>query len=155
MIDIIVDDDLEAEYRPPVAIEAAVNAAMTVAGFEHAQPDLCIRFASDAEVHALNRDWRGKDRVTDVLSFPLQEPDAIDPAMPLGDIALAVPFIQQEADRLSLPADDHCLHLIVHAVLHLLGYDHIDDDDAAEMQPLEREAMRLLDLHDPYPEEYS
>ncbi|MDQ6983008.1 MAG: rRNA maturation RNase YbeY, partial [Mariprofundus sp.] len=95
--------------------------------------------------------WRDRDKVTDVLSFPMQE-TPYDFSESLGDIALAVPFIIQEADRLDLSARDHYLHLIIHATLHLLGSDHIENRDAASMQAMEREAMRRMKLHHPYPE---
>jgi len=151
-MDIIVDGGIEADFTPPAGIEAAVTAACSVAGFD-TPPMLCIRFAGDAEVRELNSQWRGLDCVTDVLSFPMQDDsDAIDPNQSLGDIALAVPFVLDEAQRLELPQADHIVHLIVHATLHLLGYDHIDDEEAAQMQQLERQAMQQLGLHDPYPE---
>jgi len=150
MIDIIVDDELEGDYSPPLAIQAAVVEACRVAGFSHDDPELCIRFTSDHEIRALNREWRDKDKVTDVLSFPMQDGPEFLADLPLGDIALAVPFIEEEAKRLALPADAHCLHLIIHATLHLLGYDHIDDADAGRMQQLESQAMAQLGLHNPY-----
>jgi probable rRNA maturation factor len=159
MIDLLIDADAggveagdEEPFEPPQRVAEAVRAALAAAGFGVAEPDLCVRFASDAAVHELNRQWRGKDRVTDVLSFPMQEPP-VDPAQPLGDIALAVPFVRAEAARLGLPFDAHLLHLVVHATLHLIGYDHADDDEAARMQALERCAMRRLGLHEPYPDE--
>jgi probable rRNA maturation factor len=112
---------------------------------------LCIRFSDDETVHALNREWRKKDSVTDVLSFPMQDGDEPEADESLGDIILATPFTTKEAARLSLPVTDHMLHLIVHATLHLLGYDHIDDEDAKIMHKHERAAMNKLGLHDPYP----
>ncbi|ATX78652.1 putative rRNA maturation factor [Mariprofundus aestuarium] len=151
MIDVVVDDDLEGIFTPPDHIEEAVLAACQVSGYSGQEPELCIRFASDDEVRQLNATWRNKDKVTDVLSFPEQVAPDFDFEDSLGDIALAVPFIADEAGRLGLPQQDHALHLIVHSTLHLLGFDHIDDSDADEMQELEREAMRLLGLHDPYP----
>jgi len=151
VIDVIVDEDLEGSFTAPDHIESAVMAACEIATLAGVKPELCIRFATDDEVHKLNRQWRDKDKVTDVLSFPMQQGMEIDFEQPLGDIALAVPFIRQEATRLNLPYSAHTLHLIIHATLHLLGYDHIDDDDAVEMQALERQAMAKLGLHDPYP----
>lgn len=151
-LDIIVDDELAGDFTPPENIAAAVQAACSVAGFQ-AEPMLCIRFAGDAEVRELNSQWRGLDRVTDVLSFPMQDDGAsIDSNESLGDIALALPFVQQEAGRLGLSPAAHIMHLVVHATLHLLGYDHIDDKEALQMQQLERQAMQQLGLHDPYPE---
>lgn len=152
MIDIIVDDGVDMARMPEAAraIEAA-RAAFDQDG--HAgEPQLCIRFADDAAVRELNRDWRGKDKVTDVLSFPMQE-GKVDAAAHLGDIALAVPFVEREAARLAIDPADHALHLIVHGVLHLMGHDHEADREAAEMQALERRTMAGLGLHDPYPDE--
>lgn len=152
MIDVMVDEDIEGDFTPPETIAAAVMAACRVAAFEEGEPELCVRFASDVEIRELNGQWRDKDSVTDVLSFPMQEPDEIDFDESLGDIALAIPFVLREAERLELPAEAHILHLVVHATLHLLGFDHIDDDEALEMQQLERQTMQALGLHDPYPE---
>ena len=148
MIDIVVDDDISFDL--PDHIEAAVLAACNSAGFKAIKPSICVRFASDQSVRSLNQQWRQQDKVTDVLSFPMQEAP-FDLSQPLGDVVLAVPFIAQEAARLQLPAADHCLHLIIHATLHLLGFDHIDDDEASRMQALEQMAMRRMGLHDPYP----
>ncbi len=154
MIDIIVDEDIDEPPQLPGhdAIEGAVTTTLAAAGLNARDPDLCIRFAADAEVRRLNRQWRGQDRVTDVLSFPLQDGPEYDPGEPLGDIVLAVPFILSEAERLGLPAADHALHLIVHACLHLLGHDHAEDTEAERMQALENAIMQRLGLHSPYPD---
>jgi len=153
-VDIIIDADVEG-FEPPQRIDEAVRVACAVAGNitgeTIAVPHVCIRFAADAEIQALNRQWRDKDSVTDVLSFPMQEAP-FDAAESLGDIALAVAFVGQEAARLERPLAAHCLHLIIHATLHLLGFDHIDDAEAMQMQQLEKEAMQRMGLHDPYPD---
>jgi probable rRNA maturation factor len=150
VIEILVDEGVDMARMPGAArASAAAQAAFALAGGT-GEPSLCVRFAPDAAVQALNRDWRHKDKVTDVLSFPIQDGE-IDATADLGDIALAVPFVEREAARLALPVADHALHLIVHGVLHLMGYDHEDDAEAAEMQALERRAMAGLGLHDPYP----
>ena len=151
MLEIIIDENIEADFTLPEGIEQAVLAACDVAGFPHVEPELCIRFASDDAVQALNSAWRQKPCVTDVLSFPMQEGE-VQFSQPLGDIALAVPFVLQEAARLERHPSAHQLHLVIHAVLHLLGYDHINDDDALKMQALEQRAMAALGLHDPYSE---
>jgi len=151
MIDVVVDEEIDARFIPPTGIQAAIGRVCFVAGVT-GEPSLCIRFAPDEAVRQLNSHWRGRDCVTDVLSFPMQEVDALDLVRSLGDIALALPFIQHEAERLQLPEADHTLHLIVHATLHLLGYDHIVDAEAEQMQQLERQIMLQLGLHDPYPE---
>jgi probable rRNA maturation factor len=153
VIEVMVDESLSGEEPPDCeAVRVAVSAALEAADVD-GQSTLCVRFSDDETVRGLNRDWRGKDRVTDVLSFPMQDgPDyCFDES--LGDIVLAWPFVQLEAERLGLRAADHALHLIVHGVLHLLGHDHLDDDEAARMQQLESRAMRVLRLHDPYARE--
>jgi len=156
MIDLLIDEGVDEEPLPSTtAVQQAVITACRAAGLDTDTPDICIRFAPDTEVQELNAQWRGKDKVTDVLSFPQQEGPVFDPSQPLGDIILAVPFVIQEADRLGLPPIDHALHLVVHGTLHLLGHDHILDADADAMQQLERDVMRQLKLHDPYPDEAS
>jgi len=168
MIDVMVDDDLadivlpdtvlgrdgergDQVFVPPKGITAAVQTACAVAGFApSAELTVCIRFSTDETIQALNRQWRDIDAVTDVLSFPMQVPP-FDLTESLGDIALAVPFVRQESNRLGLPMDAHALHLIVHSTLHLLGFDHIGDDDTVRMQSLEIQAMHRMRLHHPYP----
>ena len=156
MIDILVDDSVDDGDDGPLPPEALIQRAVTTAclegGFSQT-PSLCIRFSDDATVHDLNHQWRDKDAVTDVLSFPMQEEGELDADESLGDIILATPFTIKEAARLSLPVTDHMLHLIIHATLHLLGYDHIDDEDAKVMHKHERAAMNSMGLHDPYPDE--
>jgi len=156
MIDVIIDEGIAGDIEEPLPDEQsicrAVQAACHEAGFTHA-PSLCIRFSDDATVQVLNREWRNRDSVTDVLSFPMQEEGDFHADESLGDIILATPFTIAEANRLSLPPTDHMLHLIIHATLHLLGYDHIDDKDAEIMHTCERAAMKQLGLHDPYPDE--
>ena len=152
MIDILVDDDVDMARMPDAPqVERAARTGFRLAGGT-GEPVLRIRFAGDAAVRTLNRDWRGKDKVTDVLSFPMQADD-IESDGDLGDIALAVAFVEQEAARLTLDPAHHALHLIVHGVLHLMGHDHEDDAEAARMQALERRAMAALGMHDPYMQE--
>jgi probable rRNA maturation factor len=151
VIEIIIDADANHAGIPAMpGIEQAVLAACSEAGFPDC-PELCVRFAADETIRTLNRQWRGLDEVTDVLSFPMQEGPDYDFNMPLGDIALAVQFIHQEAILLDLRMQDHVLHLIVHAVLHLLGFDHMRDEEAKAMQKLEQRVMLCLGLHDPHP----
>jgi len=159
MIDVLVDIDVsdtnesnDAAFEPPQGIKEAVKTACAVAGFTVQEPDLCIRFTTNETIRALNRQWRNKDAVTDVLSFPMQDAP-FDLAESLGDIALSVPFIRQDANRLGVCIDAHTLHLIIHATLHLLGFDHMGDAESACMQALEIEAMQTMALHHPYPTE--
>lgn len=154
MLEILLDDDVEDNW--PQHQQWQGDVAMAVKHtFNHLalalhDAPLCIRLANDATVQQLNCDWRNKDNVTDVLSFPMQEDPSFRPDEPLGDIILAVPFVMQEAARLQLAVEAHALHLIVHGLLHLLGYDHIDDDEAQLMQQQEQQVMQMLGLHHPY-----
>jgi probable rRNA maturation factor len=120
--------------------------------------EISIRLTSDSEVHALNRQYRGKDKPTNVLSFPMVQPDLIetlanadDGEVLLGDIVLAYETCVREAADRNVPLEAHATHLIVHGVLHLLGYDHMNDAEAEAMEGIERHVMAALRLHDPYP----
>lgn len=154
-IDVIVDDDVDADLPNQQNIESAVRLTCKVATKNIVTPHVCIRFAHDNAVQELNAQWRNKDSVTDVLSFPMQEGDVYAADESLGDIILAVPFILHEAQRLQREPHAHILHLIIHGMLHLLGHDHIHDGEAHAMQSLESRIMKELHLHQPYPDEIS
>ena len=122
--------------------------------------EISLRLADDAEVHALNRQYRGKDKPTNVLSFPMVQRDLIetvtlnsdDGEVLLGDLILAFETCRDEAAERDISVADHATHLIVHGVLHLLGYDHeIGEAEAEAMEEMERSALAQLGLHDPYP----
>jgi probable rRNA maturation factor len=150
MIEVILDAGIDAAQVPGDAtVRHAVAAACMQAGISR-KVNLCVRFAGDEAIRELNRTWRGKDKATDVLSFPMQEGPDFDLAESLGDIVLSWPFVLREARRLGLGPVQHAQHLIVHGVLHLLGFVHAEDADAERMQSLEQRAMKQLGLHDPY-----
>jgi probable rRNA maturation factor len=122
--------------------------------------EISIRLTSDGEVHTLNRQYREQDKPTNVLSFPMVQPDLIDSLantdggeVLLGDIVLAYETCAREAAGRGVALEDHATHLIVHGVLHLLGYDHMADADADAMETIEHDVMATLGLHDPYPVE--
>jgi probable rRNA maturation factor len=123
-----------------------------------AMVEVSVRLTSDEEVHALNRQYRGKDKPTNVLSFPMVQPDLLqtvsrnsdDGELLLGDIVLAHGVCVAEAAEKGVSLEAHATHLIVHGVLHLLGYDHQGSAEADEMESLERGIMAQLGLHDPY-----
>ncbi len=120
------------------------------------QVEVSIKFASDEEVRAFNRDYRGKDKATNVLSFPMADPASLEAAagggeILLGDIVLAHGTCRREAEERSIATATHAAHLLVHGTLHLLGYDHeTGDEDAEMMETLERRALASLGLADPY-----
>ncbi|MFK4873199.1 rRNA maturation RNase YbeY [Novosphingobium sp. ZW T3_23] len=138
--------------------EAALEALVQVAP-ELDNPRLLasLLFTSDEEVHVLNREWRAKDKPTNVLSFPmLERADLLDlapdgPPEMLGDLALAFETCAREAAEKGVPVEHHASHLIVHGLLHLAGLDHeISDDDAEAMEALETKALALIGIADPY-----
>lgn len=128
--------------------DRAVLATLTHIGVSGAL-EVSLLLTDDAEQRALNRDHRGKDSATNVLSFP---PGFVPPAgpRPLGDISLALETVIREAAEQDTSVADHVSHLLVHGILHLLGYDHGDDEEAEEMEALEREILAGLGIADPY-----
>lgn len=153
-----------------LCLRAAGAALEAAAGRLRAGPaELSVVLADDAAVHVLNRTWRGKDAPTNVLSFPFHELNSLEendesmkikpvesvaagPPVPLllGDVILAHETVAREADAQSKPLADHVTHLVVHGVLHLLGFDHVEDLDAARMERTETEILARLGIADPY-----
>jgi probable rRNA maturation factor len=147
----------------PGLAERAVRAAAAESRFaalaRGAVPiEVSVRFTSAEEVRALNASYRGKDKPTNVLSFPMLEPEMLETLAAadrgeilLGDIVVAGGVCAAEAAAKGLPAADHAAHLLVHGMLHLLGYDHeTGDADAEEMEEVERRALAAIGITDPY-----
>jgi probable rRNA maturation factor len=151
-----VETDVSGEWDDridwPALARSAVHAA--VARSRHAglsDSEVSVKFTSDEEVRALNAAWRGKDKATNVLSFPMAEADDIASAQLLGDVVLAYGVCAAEAAAKGVPVETHAAHLVVHGTLHLLGYDHeTSDEDAEEMEETERRALAGLGIADPY-----
>ena len=120
--------------------------------------EISVRLTGDDEVRSLNAHYRGKDKATNVLSFPMVQPDLLetvsensdDGELLLGDIVLAHGVCVGEAAARGVSVEEHVTHLLVHGTLHLLGYDHQDDADAEAMEEVERSALASLGLPDPY-----
>lgn len=151
-------DPLDWEARAAEAAAAAL-ALTPWAGLADAAPlvEIAVRLTDDAEVHALNRDFRGKDKPTNVLSFPQVQADLLDTLsnsddgeILLGDIVLARETCAREAEEKGISTPDHATHLIVHGTLHLVGYDHMDDAGAQAMEALEVKALASLGIANPY-----
>ena len=119
-------------------------AAMETAG------EVSILMTNDAEMHALNKQWRGFDKPTDVLSFPSDGPEIPGEAAHLGDIAIGYETAFKDAESMGRPFEGHISHLLIHGFLHLLGYDHIEAEDAKVMEPLEVRILAGLGWPDPY-----
>ena len=114
--------------------------------------EVTIRLVDSSESHTLNHDYRGKDKPTNVLSFPFEAPPGVELDL-LGDLIICRQVVEEEAKEQNKPLNAHWAHMVVHGSLHLLGYDHIDDDEAEEMESLETEIMENMGFIDPYAEE--
>ena len=148
-------------------VEKAVDTAVRFAAIpELADPavpiSVSIKLSDNAEVHALNKEWRDKDKPTNVLSFPMLDDEELDallagtydaPEIMLGDIISAYEICVAEAKEKDIPVAHHATHLVIHGMLHLLGHDHIEDDEAELMEALEVKALASMGLHNPYTDE--
>jgi probable rRNA maturation factor len=163
MLEIALDADGEWDSSRPW--EPLARKAAEAAIAESAFPDLAVagrpveisvRLTGDEQVRELNAHWRGKDRPTNVLSFPmaetyeLQDGNVVEKELLLGDIILAHGVCEAEAAEKSVPFEEHAAHLLVHGTLHLLGYDHHDAAEAADMESREVRALARLGIADPY-----
>lgn len=110
-----------------------------------------IRLVDETESARLNTDYRGKDRPTNVLSFPFEAPPGI-PTAHLGDLVICAPLVEREAREQGKTSDAHWAHLTVHGVLHLLGYDHLEDEEAERMEAEEIRILECLGFPNPYQE---
>lgn len=113
------------------------------------QSELTIRIVDKEESHSLNHQYRGFDKPTNVLSFPFDAPPGIEVDL-LGDLVICAPIVEKEAKEQNKPQIAHWAHLVIHGTLHLLGFDHIEDEEAEEMEGLEKEIMHSLGYEDPY-----
>ena len=148
--------DVEDRLRRIAAATLGAAAAELEDGLGDGPVEVSVVLADDATLQALNRDWRGKDQPTNVLSFAALD-DEHAPRVPgapllLGDIVLAWQTTEAEARGQGIAVADHLGHLVVHGVLHLLGWDHEDDDEALDMEALETAVLGALGIADPYGE---
>ena len=161
MLEIAIDSDGEWDSSSAWATlaRAAAEAAIAESAFPQLSQsartvELSLRLTGDEEVRQLNAAWRGKDKPTNVLSFPMAEADELEqgdgPELMLGDIVLARGVCAAEAREKSIALEEHAAHLIVHGTLHLLGYDHDEDGEAADMEAREVRALARLGIGDPY-----
>jgi len=111
--------------------------------------EVTLRIVDLAESRQLNSDYRNKDKPTNVLSFPFEAPEHIEMAF-LGDLVVCAAVVEQEAKEQNKPVINHWAHLCVHGLLHLLGYDHIDETEAQEMEGIETAILAKLNIDDPY-----
>lgn len=132
-------------------VSTAVGKTMAHLGLSETATELSILLTDDQEIAVLNTTWREKSSATNVLSFPAMEIKVGEtPGPMLGDIVLAFETIEHEAKLSSIGFNEHLTHLIVHGLLHLLGYDHEEEADAEQMESLEIEILAKLGIGDPY-----
>lgn len=151
-LDVVFEDD---EWPEAARIEAHVReaaGALAAHGVMHGLNPVsaCIALSNDGHVQTLNASFRGKDKPTNVLSFPAPESRVPQGLEPLGDIIIARETLEREAAEKNIPFADHLRHLTVHGLLHLLGYDHENETEALEMENLETEILGRLGIPDPY-----
>lgn len=163
-VDLLIEDPRWQTIGLEEISQAAVDATLRHLRLDPEAFELSLMGCDDARIRALNVEFREKDKATNVLSWPSEERASEQrgamPELPqtgggpfaeeLGDIAIAYETCVREAEELGRSTTDHVTHLIVHGVLHLLGFDHIDDKDAALMEGLEREILEILGISDPY-----
>jgi probable rRNA maturation factor len=153
-VEVVAEDERWAALGDEDAIalwaERAVAAALAASGEADLAREVSLLLADDARVRVLNRDFRGKDKPTNVLSFPAPDGPAPPGPQPLGDIVLAYETVVREANDEGKTLADHATHLVVHGTLHLLGHDHEEERAAERMEALERQALAHLGIADPY-----
>ncbi|HEU0145460.1 MAG TPA: rRNA maturation RNase YbeY [Bradyrhizobium sp.] len=151
---IVAADCWQDQPDAEAVIHRAINAAAEIADVDGGDAEIAVMLTDDEGIRTLNRNWRGLDKPTNVLSFPALQPTGPvredDPPRMLGDIAIAYQTMRREADEASKPFDHHLSHLTVHGFLHLIGYDHESDEEAEEMEALETEILAQLGIADPY-----
>lgn len=156
-LDVAIEEPWPPGDWEALAARAAVAAAQVAPELASARLSASLLFTSDEEIHTLNREWRQRDKPTNVLSFPMLERDELlrlsedGPPELLGDIALAHETCAREAAEKGARIEDHATHLIVHGLLHLAGHDHeTSAADAERMEALETKALAQLGIADPY-----
>src|SRR5271170_5220425 len=146
-IEVRIDSEL---WKEPAKVKSTIRRAVTqaAAAVSTRSAELAIVLTDDSAIRLLNRDWRGVDAPTNVLSFPAARAGGVPPF--IGDIVLAYETIAGEAKAERKPFPHHIAHLAVHGFLHLLGYDHVRKKDAETMEEIERDILRRLRVPDPY-----
>jgi probable rRNA maturation factor len=158
-LEIAIEEPWPAGDWDALADRAARAAAEVAPELANSRLSASLLFTSDAEIHALNRQWRQRDKPTNVLSFPMLEREELLSLAPdgppelLGDVALAHETCAREAAEKAVPLAHHATHLIIHGLLHLAGHDHeISEADAEAMEALETKALAICGIADPYGE---
>ncbi|MGF7452848.1 rRNA maturation RNase YbeY [Pasteurella bettyae] len=150
MNNVIIDLQIASENQDNLpTLEQFTQWSTAAVRAENLEPEITIRIVDEAESHDLNLTYRGKDRPTNVLSFPFECPEEVELPL-LGDLVICRQVVEREASEQGKALLAHWAHMVVHGSLHLLGYDHIEDAEAEEMESLETEIMTRLGFEDPY-----
>ncbi|MBW1253121.1 rRNA maturation RNase YbeY [Pantoea allii] len=150
MSDVILDLQLACEQTDNLPTESQFQHWLEAAVMPfQPESEVTIRVVDESESHELNLTYRGKDKPTNVLSFPFEAPPGIELPL-LGDLIICRQVVEQEAQEQGKTTEAHWAHMVIHGTLHLLGYDHIEDGEAEEMEGIETEIMLALGYPDPY-----
>jgi probable rRNA maturation factor len=141
------DEEMAKAIPSAEQVEAWANAVLVAENTS--EQEVTVRFTDDEESQTLNHEYRGKDKPTNVLSFPFEVPPGIEMNL-LGDLVICVPVIMREAQEQDKTPTNHYAHMVIHGILHLLGYDHIDDADADIMEAKEIRILASLNIGNPY-----
>ena len=148
---VLLDVQIACEDNNLPSIEQLQLWAETALSTQKDDPELTIRIVESQESQELNHQYRGKNKPTNVLSFPFEVPEGIEINL-LGDLVICSDVVNKEAIEQNKNIHDHWAHLVIHGCLHLLGYDHIEENDAVEMESLEIKLLSTLGIDNPYQE---
>lgn len=143
--------DNDSEPPSPALIESWVEAALSG---QRDEAELAVRIVTVEEIQQLNRTYRKQDKPTNVLSFPFDQSHGVELPL-LGDVVICAAVVAQEAQQQHKPLWNHWAHMVVHGVLHLIGYDHIDEVEAERMEALEVEVLQRVGISNPYETDFS
>lgn len=150
IIDLQIATDEALESYPSLELMTKWATVALRTGGRNKDSEITIRMVNSEEIHQLNSTYRHVDRPTNILSFPFELPEGVEDLPLLGDLVVCKEVLERECKEQNKTLEEHFAHLIVHGCLHLIGYDHIEEEDAKEMEPLEIKAMEELGYDNPY-----